>query len=226
MNSKQKRLLRQLEPYKGIIYFLILLFFFHFSWKLSIDGDMEGSYIYLFDKNITPDWFFTASRWLTVAAGWFVQLFPNTDSLVVNDHYLYFPDGGIRINIIWGCTGIKQMFIFCGIMIFYRWFMVRKLSYSRKRKTFNMSLYFPRFNRNKWWYIPMGCLLLSLYNVVRVGSTVLLTRGHPERFDELHDGIFRYIYYTIIFLLWVVWEEKYVKKNLRHENQRKNSVAS
>jgi exosortase/archaeosortase family protein len=183
-----------MNKYKGIIYFVCLLFFFHFSWKMAIDGDMVGTQMYLFGKDITPEWFNTACRWLTVAAGWFVHLFPNTQDLVIENTLLYFPDGGIKIAIIWGCIGLKQMSIFCGIMIFYRCFP------------------FEKYQWNKLWYIPMSCILLTIYNVIRIGSIVLLTNGHPERFESLHDGIFRYIYYTIIFILWVVWEEFYTPK--------------
>jgi exosortase/archaeosortase family protein len=201
--KKIKEIIAPLESYKGIIYFLFLLFFFHFSWKIAIDGDMDSEFIYLFGKDITPDWFNTASRWLTQAASWFVHLFPNTDDLVTKGSYLYFPNGKTGINIIWGCTGIKQMFIFSGIMICYFGPCLKKL-----------------------WYIPMGCILLTVYNVIRIGSITMLTNGHPEKFDSLHNGIFRYIYYTIIFLLWLYWEEKMIKKHKKHDNQRENPAST
>jgi exosortase/archaeosortase family protein len=186
---------KQLAPYKGVIYFLCLLFFFHFMWKIAIDGDMEGEYMYLFGKDITPDWFYTACRWLIIASAWFVHLFPGTQDLVIDaaSYLMFFPEGGIKISIIWGCTGLKQMTIFCGIMIFYRCYPFRKYQW------------------NKLWYIPLGCIILTIYNIIRIGSIVMLTNGHPEKFESLHDGIFRYIYYTIIFILWVLWEEFWVQ---------------
>jgi exosortase/archaeosortase family protein len=190
MDKKLSRHIAFFKPYKGVLLFLFLLFFFHFSWKIAIDGDIEGDIMYLFGKDVTPGWFHSACRWLTAAATWFIRLFPDTQNLVVKDTIMYFPNGGIRISIIWGCTGIKQMFIFAGIMLFYRGPFLKKL-----------------------WYIPMGCVILSIYNVIRIGLTVILTNGHPERFESLHDGIMRYIYYGIVFLLWVIWEELIVNKN-------------
>jgi exosortase/archaeosortase family protein len=187
--------MKQLSPYKSTIYFLALLFFFHFTWKLTIDGDMEGTEMYLLGKDVTPEWFNTACRWLTAASSWFIHLFPDTQNLVTLDTMMYFPNGGNRISIIWGCTGIKQMSIFVGIMIFYRCYP------------------FQKYQWHKLWYIPMGCILLTIYNVIRCGSIVMLTNGHPEKFESLHDGIFRYIYYTIIFILWVVWEEFFVRRS-------------
>lgn len=190
-----------MDKYKSILYFLGLLFLFHFSWKIAIDGDMDSTCMYLFGKDITPGWFHTVCCWLTSAASGFIHLFPNTQDLITGDTSMKFPNGGITINIIWGCTGIKQLFIFCGIMIFYRCYPFRKYQW------------------NKLWFILAGCILLTVYNVIRIGSIVMLTNGHPERFDSLHDGIFRYIYYTIIFLLWVMWEEIWVQGNRRKKKE-------
>jgi exosortase/archaeosortase family protein len=189
MNQKSKHLLELLKPYKGILLFLFLLFFFHFSWKIAIDGDRNSHFIYFFGKNITPDWFSTACHWMTISVAWFIHLFPNTQDLIVNGNSFRFPNGGIIINIIWGCTGIKQMFIYTGVMLFYCGPFRKKL-----------------------WYIPMGWIILTIYNVMRVALTIMLTNGHPEKFEILHDGILRYIYYGLVFLLWVIWEEFIVNK--------------
>ncbi|MDL2241941.1 exosortase/archaeosortase family protein [Bacteroidales bacterium OttesenSCG-928-L03] len=214
MTSKAKRLYTYLEPFHGIITFLILLFLFYFGWKWAISGDMTGDYIYLFDKNITPDWFFTLNDWLTAAAAWFIRLFPGTDSLLVGKNLLTFPDG-MAISIIWGCTGIKHLTIFTGVMALYRWFSVRQFSYSRREKLFRIQLYFPPYNWNKWWYIPLGWVILSAYNIVRIGAISLLTRGNPDNFEFYHDHFFNYIYYGIMFLLWLVWEEVFVQKRMK-----------
>ena len=198
MNKKAERLIANLQPYKGILYFLFLLFLFHFSWKFAIGGDMESTQIYLFGKDITPDWFFTACRWLTASAAWLVQLLPDTDGFTYGDYHLRFPDTAGYITIIWGCTGIKQMFIFSGIM----------------------ACYFGPWKK-KLWYIPMGCIILTVYNIIRVALITFLTKGIQDReafiaeFESLHDGTFRYIYYGIIFVLWVCWEEFIAKKQTK-----------
>jgi len=197
MNEKLNRITRFLKSYKwlqGILFFLFLLFFFHFSWKIAIDGDIDSENIYLFGKDITPSWFAASCRGLTRAVAWFIRLFPNTQDLLVHDAQLKFPTkGNSWIHIIWGCLGFKQMSIYAGIILFYWGPLLKKL-----------------------WYIPMGCLILTGYNVIRIATTVWLTDAHPERFERLHDGILRIIYYTIVFLLWVVWEECIVKKNYKY----------
>ena len=205
MNKKLNHILIFLKPYKGIFFFLFLLFFFHFSWKIAIDGDMSSEYIYFFGKDITPSWFDASCRGLTQAVAWFIRLFPNTQDLLVETTRLKFPaEGNNWIRIIWGCLGFKQMLIYAGIILFYWGPLLKKL-----------------------WYIPLGWFILSIYNVIRIASTVWLTDGNPERFDSLHDGILRYIYYTIVFLLWVVWEEFIVNKNYTYAiRSSKNSKSA
>ena len=205
MNEKLNLILRSLKPYKGILFFMILLFFFHFSWKIAIDGDMDSENIYLFGKDITPSWFAASCRGLTQTVAWFIHLFPNTQDLLVGENQLKFDTkGNIWIRLIWGCLGFKQMSIYAGIILFYWGPLLKKL-----------------------WYIPLGCFILTIYNVIRIATIVWLTNGHPQRFESLHDGILRYIYYTIVFLLWVIWEDFIVKKNYKYViRSSKNSKSA
>lgn len=198
MKEKIKKITDSLGPYKGIIQFVILLFFFHFSWKIAISGDMDSEYVYLFGKDITPGWMNKLCEYTALVAYKVIHLFPGGEKFIIDGTRLYFSDGLNVIRIIWGCTGFKQMYIFAGIMLFYRGPFLKKL-----------------------WYIPMGCVILSIYNIIRISSISGLTRYHPERFDSLHDGIFRYIYYGLIFLLWVIWEEFIVQKELRKKEELK-----
>jgi len=204
MNEKWNRIICFFKPLKGVLFFLFLLFLFHFSWKIAISGDMDSQNIYLFGKDITPSWFESSCRIMTQLVAWFIHLFPNTQDLLVQSTQLKFPtEGNVWIRIIWGCLGFKQMAIYAGVILCYWGPFLKKL-----------------------WYIPMGCFILSVYNVIRIAATVWLTNGAHERFQSLHDGILRYIYYTIVFLLWVVWEEFIVKKDYRYAiRSNKNSKS-
>jgi len=189
-----KSFLKSYPWLQGILFFLFLLFFFHFAWKIAIDGDIDSENIYLFGKDITPSWFSASCRAMVQIVAWLIRLFPDTQDLVVLDNRLKFStEGNAWIRIIWGCLGLKQMSIYAGVILFYWGPFLKKL-----------------------WYIPMGCIILTVYNFIRVAMIVWLTDGAPERFESLHNGIFRYIYYTIIFFLWVVWEEFIVKNNYKY----------
>jgi len=189
MNKQIKHIINVLSPYWGVIYFFTLLLFTHFLWKLVVDGDLGSQHIAILGKDMTPQ-FYSLSIFTAKAVHWFVRLFPNTNDFINHGTHLYFESGKFVLNIIWGCTAVKQLYIFIVIMAFYRgpW-------------------------RKKLWYIPLGCVILWVYNIIRIASISYLTVGHPERFDFLHEGLFRYIYYGLIFLLWVIWEEKFVKKS-------------
>jgi exosortase/archaeosortase family protein len=200
--NKIKQIIASLKPYQGILYFLFLLFFFHFFWKIAIDGDMGEDRMYFFGKDMTPAWFYPACVWLTSAIEWFIRLLPNMQDLVREPTSLHFPNGGITIIIVWGCLGFKQIFIYSCIILFYRGPFLKKLA-----------------------YIPLSSVILTIYNIVRIGLITVFTRGYPERFVSLHDGIFRYIYYTIVFLLWVYWEEVIVKKYINEKSQREAANA-
>jgi len=187
MNKQIKQIINILSPYWGVVYFIALLLFTHFLWKLVVDGDLHSQQIAIFGKDLTTQ-FHSLAAFTARTVHWFVRLFPNTDDFLINDTRLHFQNENFIINIIWGCTGVKQLYIFIVIMAFYKGPWKKKL-----------------------WYIPMGCVILWVYNIIRIAAICYLIIGHPERFDFLHEGLFRYILYGLIFLLWVIWEEKYVK---------------
>jgi len=186
MSKHFKYLTKILHPYRGVLYFVVLLLLTHFLWKLVVDGDLHGQRIAIFGKDLTPQ-FHSLSVFTVNMVHWLVRLFPNTDDFYKNGSLMYFQDG-IRINIIWGCTAVKQLYIFIVIMLFYKGPWKKKL-----------------------WYIPAGCVILWVYNIVRIAMICWLTYQHSERFYFLHEGLFRYIFYGLIFLLWVIWEEMFAK---------------
>jgi exosortase/archaeosortase family protein len=90
----------------------------------------------------------------------------------------------------------------------------------------------------KLWYIPLSMFILNLINVARiVASALLIKDGFPswfisfnewygsarwqdvftsywdfyvDWFQLFHEDLFRWLYYNgVIFLLWLVWQEKY-----------------
>jgi len=188
MNKQIKQIINILFPYWGVIYFVVLLLFTHFFWKIVVDGDLQSQQIAIFGQDMTP-MFHSLSAFTARMAYYIVRLFPNTNDFFHDDTMLYFQNGNIKIIIIWGCTAIKQLYIFIVIIGCYKGSWLKKL-----------------------WYIPMGCAILWIYNIIRIAVICYLTYGHPEKFDFYHEGLFRYIFYGLIFLLWVIWEEVFVKR--------------
>lgn len=60
-----------------------------------------------------------------------------------------------------------------------------------------------------------GSLFVQYFRMVMIIAAI---RKNPESFDFLHEGLYKYMFYGIIFLMWVLWEEKFV--NLRVEKSK------
>jgi exosortase/archaeosortase family protein len=117
------------------------------------------------------------------AVYWLLSLVRDTVHLI-GAHTIRF-DSGSGTTIIWGCSGLKQSFIWLMLMLTVRggW----------KQKT---------------WYIPLGWVFCYAFNILRVFLIALLIEFHPEWFHPLHDYVFKYLFYGGMFVLWVIFVEK------------------
>jgi len=222
LNAKISKTLEPLKPFKDIFWFLFLFVFFDFLWKLFIDeGDNEELLIILgkdFTKSIEP-----LCIWTADISHWIVQNVLGYKDFNIKGDIIYFADS-LRFKIVWGCTGFKQMIMFVFIMILYFGPVKKKL-----------------------WFIPLSVLFLNFINIIRIISTVLLTKGgypdwfipfnewlngrqwdnSPETiyqfnvdwFQLFHKEIFKWLYYDgVMFLLWLLWEEVF---NLPYQRKKK-----
>lgn len=165
-----------------ILCFIVCLFGANFIWKSTIMADENGSPVYLFSMNISLPFDYMCRHITTVV----YSLITLTRQSV---HY--FPpdtlnfDSGSGIRIIWGCTAIKQAFIFLVIMLF----APKVLSW------------------HKLWYIPLGLIVVYVFNILRIYLIALIIEHNPHLFDLLHNYIFKYLFYFVIFLVWCLWTE-------------------
>jgi exosortase/archaeosortase family protein len=96
---------------------------------------------------------------------------------------------GNSVRIIWGCTGIKQSFIFFFILLFSQgpW-------------------------KHKIWFIPLGLFASYVFNLFRISIITISMENHPLWFHFLHEYLFKFLYYGFIFGIWLIWEEKFNHK--------------
>lgn len=73
-----------------------------------------------------------------------------------------------------------------------------------------LMLIFPGPWKHKAWYIPVGLVVIELVNVVRVVGIYLCMYYFPGSFEIAHNYVFKFFFYFVIFLMWVVWVEKFV----------------
>lgn len=176
----------KLKPYKGIIFFVVALLAANYFWKFTISGDENGDEVLFFGIDISQPFIFMASHIAKVTHA-LINFFGMEITLFSNNVLRY--ENHNSVWVVWSCTGLKQTFIFTIIMLFARgaW-------------------------KNKLWYIPLGWIAIYIINVLRISTITAVIKTHPELFSLLHEHIFKYLFYILIFLIWVFWEEKIVGK--------------
>jgi exosortase/archaeosortase family protein len=104
--------------------------------------------------------------------------------VVMLKNSVYLKEISSLVKIVWSCSGLKQIFVFLCIIAFY-----------------------PGSEKHKLWFIPLGILLIWALNVIRISSLIGLFESFPNHFDLFHE-LSKYVFYFIIFMFWVFWEEK------------------
>ena len=185
-----------IEPYSGIIYFVVLLMLSHFFWKFTVLGDETETVVTFFGMNISAPFNLMADHVAKVTTrmleimGYSISL--SADNVVRHDN-------NVAVHVVWACTGLKQAYIFVCIIAFYRGTL-----------------------KNKLWFIPLGLLVVYLFNIFRIVAITALIKENPEWFYILHEHVFKYLFYVIIFGMWIFWEEVVSKKTVQPKNNQKN----
>lgn len=176
------KLHRLLVPMRGIIYFFIILLVAHFFWKFTMLGDESNEVVTFFGLDLSAG-FNTMVVHLTEMV-YKALVWLGYDVEIVGNNIIRH-DNGAAVRIVWACTGYKQAYIFTAIILFYKGPFLRKL-----------------------WYIPAGLVVVYLFNIFRMVMIIAAIRKNPDSFEFLHEGVYKYMFYGVIFLMWVLWEEK------------------
>lgn len=215
----------QIKPIKDITYFFFLFLIFELVWKICVHIGPDGTELIVLGYDLTT-W---VHPLCVLDANIVYQIIHNIlgyENYHINGTLIYFvtPDKmNLKMNIIWTCTSFKQVLLF----------------------TFIMGFYFGPWKK-KLVFIPLSLLFLSIINILRlVLSAFLIKDGYPDWFIPLnevvngvkwdgtassyrqfysdwyhlfHDGFFRWVYYDgIMFLIWLLWEEKFNLPYQRHK---------
>lgn len=121
---------------------------------------------------------------VAVPSSWFVEHVIGYDIKTLGTT-LYFPNNGY-IAVEGSCSGLKQ---------FYQWIV--------------LMLLFPGPWKHKSWYIPMGLVVIHLTNIFRIILLSVVVMHWPQQWDFIHLWILRPFFYVVIFIMWIIWEEKF-----------------
>lgn len=77
-----------------------------------------------------------------------------------------------------------------------------------------LMLLFPGPWKHKAWFIPAGLVIIEWTNVVRVCGILMMQMQWPgpNTFHIAHDYVFKVFFYLVIFLMWMLWVEKFKNK--------------
>ena len=153
----------------------------HFFWKFTVLGDETDRFVTFFGMDISAP-FIAMSGHVAFMVSKLLDFMNFPVELTPNNIIRH--DNGIAVMIVWSCTGLKQAYIFTCIILFYKGPFLKKL-----------------------WFIPLGLVFVYLFNIVRIAAISAFIKTNPEWFYILHEHVFKYLFYAMIFGLWVVWEE-------------------
>ena len=176
--------------YKDILIFVVTLLVANYAWKWTFVGDEEGDVVTWLGMDVTAPFLFMAQH-VTSVVYWLLSLVRET-AYMTDDTIIRFSSTGNGTAIIWGCTGLKQSFIWLCLIL-----TVRSI---------------PGYEKQTWlhklWFIPFGWLCCYAFNILRIFLISLFIEYHREWFPILHDYIFKYLFYAMLFGLWVWFVEK------------------
>lgn len=182
---------KRYTPLIDVGLFIVLIFSFHFlylGWQSLDYFPIAGLVEKLFES--ASELLFNQSCW-TLEHIFGVDIVTHNHAIGVmnsNDTYSF-------INVAPECTSLKQWLHWLFLM-----------------------LLFPGPWKHKLWYIPAGLVVIEWINVVRVVGITLCMIPFPEHFDFFHDYFFKTLFYFFIFVMWLIWVEKFVHRKEKNKN--------
>ena len=64
--------------------------------------------------------------------------------------------------------------------------------------------------KHKIWYIPLGLIILIFVNILRISGLAIIYKCCPEHGDINHYFVFKIAAWSVIFLLWAIWINKFI----------------
>jgi exosortase family protein XrtF len=100
---------------------------------------------------------------------------------------LYFHQKGM-LRIVEGCNGISLIILFVSFVV-----------------AFSGSL------KNTLLFVFGGSLLIYILNILRIAVLIILLYRFPSQLHLLHGVLFPLVIYGLVFILWIVWVNKFSK---------------
>jgi len=97
-------------------------------------------------------------------------------------------NGSKALRVGTECNGLVLFALFAGFLIAY-----------------------PGNWKTKTWFIPLGIVFIYLLNILRIILLTINFKYFRSSFSFNHHVTFTYLIYVFIFLLWMIWVNKFSK---------------
>ncbi len=101
--------------------------------------------------------------------------------------YLAWDAKGV-VSVYEGCNGLNVVIVFLAFLFA-----------------------FGPFNKQMFWFAPLGLLVIHIANLARVVLLFLVTIHMPDVLYFTHKYLFTAFIYLFVFLLWIAWVVKLAK---------------
>ena len=180
------------SPYYDYLVFAVTLLVSNGVWKLCLQGeDLLGAMVTCCGRDCTA-FFEGQMRFIARRVFQYVSVF--VSGLSYDGWYSIGLPSGRTMQIVWGCTPVKQVFI---------WLCL--LAAARPHSWY------------KTGYALLGGSFLYGLNIIRITLLTLIDNAHHEWFELFHLYVFKYLFYGVIFLMWLLWV-RLIGKYLQNRN--------
>jgi exosortase family protein XrtF len=178
--EKNQTLKKYLILYRPFLVFLAKFFLTYLVLTLIYQG-----YLSRFDENSVDE----ITRFVAKNSEHFFTFF-NVDFLTKEisgePYMMLLYKGQYMARMIEGCNAISVIILFISFVV----------SFSGKLKPTLL-------------YIFLGSFIVYILNVIRIGLLCIGLYWLPEQESLLHDVVFPLFIYGVVFILWVVWVNKF-----------------
>ncbi len=171
-----------LKKYKAAIYFILRFFVVYVILTLLY-------YQFLSDFKSSPD---SITELVAEQSRKVVAFFNyKTDTAIVAEESFvrFYINETYIARIVEGCNGISVYILYISFIIAFRGSLKHTLL-----------------------FVVLGSIFLYFTNILRVGVLIIGLYKFPENAEFLHQIVFPVLIYGMVFLLWILWVNKFAKK--------------
>lgn len=163
------------EEFKPSIFFLLKFLGFY-----VVGNILYGIFVQAWYPAVDPvtAWVTQQTSGLLTLCGWDTQVVEQSKKATANILY----EGKAILAVFEGCNGLNVMIIFLAFLFA-----------------------FGPYTKQMIWFIPLGIVLIHIFNLGRVFLLFLVSIQMPKLLYVTHKYFFTAALYIVIFIMWVVW---------------------